>query len=71
MFSFAPLWKLLIDRKMTKTDLRLAIRISTTTLAQMGKNEYISMDVLHRICEYFNVQPGEVLEYVKEEEGGN
>lgn len=67
MFTFSPLWKTLIDRGMTKTELRRAIKISSTTLAQMGKNENVSMDVLHRICEYLNVQPGAVIEYVREE----
>lgn len=68
MFSYNPLWKLLIDRKMTKTDLRKATNITMNTLAKMGKNKYVSMEVIHRICEYLNVQPGEVIEYVREEE---
>ncbi len=48
--SYNKLWKLLIDRGMTKTEMRLNADISTTTLAQLGKNETVSMDVLLRIC---------------------
>lgn len=68
MFSYNPLWKLLVDRGMTKTDLREKVGFSTGTLAQLGKNKFISMEVLHKICEYLDVQPGDIFEYV--ESGG-
>lgn len=48
--SYNKLWKLLIDKGMTKTELRLATDMSTTTLARLGKNENVSMDVMLRIC---------------------
>ena len=48
--NYKKLWKLLIDKGMTKTDLRLATDMSTTTLAKLGKNETVSMDVMLRIC---------------------
>ena len=48
--SYNRLWKLLIDKGMTKTDMRMAVGISTTVLAKMGKNEYISMESLIRIA---------------------
>lgn len=57
-FSYNPLWKILIDKGMTKEDLRTALNLSPNTIAKMGKGENISMSVLHRICEYFNCQPG-------------
>lgn len=49
--SYNKLWKLLIDKNMTKTDLRLKADIGTATLAKLGKNKTVSMDVLVRICE--------------------
>lgn len=49
--SYNKLWKLLIDKNMTKTDLRLKADIGTATLAKLGKNQTVSMDVLVRICE--------------------
>ena len=47
--SYNRLWKLLIDRGMTKTEMRKAAGISTNVLAKMGKNETVSMDTLARI----------------------
>ena len=65
--SYNKLWKLLIDKKMTKTKLRLAADISTTTLAKLGKDETVSMDVMLRICKVLNCGIEDVLEIVNEE----
>lgn len=62
-FSFNPLWKLLIDKNMTREDLRIALNLSPSTMAKMSKGEYISLEVLHRICSYFNCQPNSIIEY--------
>ncbi len=51
---------------MTKTDLAEAIGISTSTLAKMGKNEYVAMEVLDRICKYLDCNISDVVEHVKE-----
>lgn len=67
-FSYKPLWKVLIDKGMTKEDLRLAIKLSPSTMAKMSKGEYVSLEVLHRICELFNCQPDDLLEYVPNKE---
>ncbi|MBQ8546042.1 MAG: helix-turn-helix transcriptional regulator [Clostridia bacterium] len=65
--SYNKLWKLLIDKKMTKTELRLAADISTTTLAKLGKDETVSMDVMLRICKVLNCKLEDVVEIVGEE----
>ena len=65
--SYNRLWKLLIDKKMTKTELRLAADISTTTLAKLGKDETVSMDVMLRICKVLNCGIEDVIEIVNEE----
>jgi len=67
-FSFNPLWKLLIDKKMTREELRVALGFSPSTMAKMSKGENVSMDVLHKICEYFNVQLNDIVEYVPSKE---
>lgn len=67
-FSFNPLWKKLIDNSMTKEQLRVALGLSPSTMAKMGKGELVSMDVLHRICNHFNCQPGDLIEYVPDYE---
>ena len=43
--SYNKLWKLLIDKGMTKTELRIATDMSTTTLAKLGKNETVSLSI--------------------------
>ena len=65
--SYNKLWKLLIDKKMTKTELRIAADISTTTLAKLGKNETVSMDVMLRICKVLNCGIEDVVEIVNKE----
>lgn len=65
--SYNKLWKQLIDKNMTKTDLRLKADISTTTLAKLGKNETVSMDVMLRICKVLDCNIGDIMDAAKEE----
>lgn len=64
--SYNKLWKLLIDKNMTKTELRKKADIATTTLAKLSKNEQVSLDVLLRICKVLNCDISEIMEIVKE-----
>lgn len=64
--SYNKLWKKLIDMNMTKTDLRIATDMSTTTLAKLGKNEIVSMDVLLRICKTLNCNLGDIIDVTSE-----
>lgn len=50
MVSYDPLWKLLIDKKMNKLDLCKEVGISTATLAKMGKDEYVALKIVDKIC---------------------
>ena len=60
--SYKPLWKMLLDRDMTKKDLREHSGISTTSLAKLGKGENITTDVLLKICEALNCNINEIME---------
>ena len=64
--SYSKLWKLLIDKNINRTTLRELAGISTGTLAKLGKNEYVSTEVLEKICDALNCEIGEVIEFVKE-----
>ena len=64
--NYKPLWKLLIDRNMKKTDLLTLIPLSPSTLAKLSKNQSIDGKVLERLCAYFGCQPGDIMEYVPE-----
>jgi putative transcriptional regulator len=60
--SYNRLWKLLIDKGMTKTEMRKAAGISTNVLAKMGKNETVSMDTLARIAAVMECGLDEIVE---------
>ena len=64
-FSYDKLWKKLIDKKMNKTDLQLAIKSSPKTIAKMGRNENVSLDTIDRICELFDCNIGDIVDYKK------
>lgn len=61
--SYKPLWKLLIDRDMTRSQLRELAGISTRALAKLGKNEDVSTDVLRKICSVLNCSLSDIVEF--------
>ena len=64
---YKKLWKLLIDRDMTRADLRDKTGLSPATLAKMSKGEAIGANVLERICETMQCNVGDVMDYVPNE----
>lgn len=60
--SYNKLWKLLIDKKMKKKDLMKLAGISASTLARMGKDEPVSIDVMVRICKSLSCNIGDVMD---------
>ena len=64
---YNKLWKLLIDKNMNKTDLRLAADITTTALAKLGKNENVNTEVLVKICKALECNIEDIIEIVNEE----
>lgn len=56
IISYKPLFKLLLERDMTKTELREAIGFSTSTLAKMSKNEYVSLEIIDNICLFLDCE---------------
>jgi len=65
--SYNKLWKLLIDHKMNKTDLGKAAKMSPNTIAKLGKNETVSLDILVRICKVLDCDIGDIVEVFDEE----
>ena len=69
--SYNRLWKLLIDKGITKTEMRKAAGISTNVLAKMGKNESVSMETLARIAAIMECGLDDIVEVnVNLENGG-
>ena len=68
--SYNRLWKLLVDKKMSKADLRRAADISPNTMTKLRRDEDVSMAVLKRICEYLECDIGDICEFVPMPESG-
>lgn len=66
--SYDKLWKLLIDKKMNKTELRLKADIGTATLAKLGKNQPVSMEVMMRICGVLECNIADVMDIIPAED---
>ena len=64
--SYKPLWKLLIDCEMNKTELRKAAGISTSALAKLGKNENVNTEVLVKICNVLECDISDIMELTDE-----
>ena len=69
--SYNKLWKLLIDKGISKTELKAVVRMSPNTLAKLGKNETVSLDVLIRICEALGCDIGDIVELVPDQKDGS
>ena len=63
--SYKKLWKLLIDKDMTKIDLKDAAGISTGTLAKLGKNENVTTDVLVKVCKTLDCDIADIVEVIR------
>ena len=64
--SYNRLWKLLIDKDMTKTELIKKAGISTNAMARMGKNEDVRVEVLAKICSALNCTMNDIIEVLSE-----
>ncbi|MBE6778186.1 MAG: helix-turn-helix transcriptional regulator [Ruminococcaceae bacterium] len=66
--SYNKLWKLLIDKKMSKAEMRRAAGISPNTLTKLNRDEEVTMTIINKICTALQVDIGDVMEFIPEEE---
>lgn len=64
---YNKLWKILIDRAMSKTELIKAAKISTNAMAKLGKNEDVRVEVLVKICGVLNCSIDDILDIIPEQ----
>ena len=64
--SYNKLWKLLIDKKMSKAEMRRAAGISPNTLTKLNRDEEVTMTIINKICTALQVDIGEVMEFIPE-----
>jgi len=63
--NYKKLWKLMIDRDIKKSTLREDTKISSSTMAKMSRNEYVSMEILVKICLYLGCTFDDIVEIEK------
>jgi len=69
--SYNKLWKLLIDKKMSKADLRKASGVSPNTMTKLRRDEPVMLNVLDKICGTLGCNYGDIMDYLPEEGGSN
>lgn len=65
--SYNKLWKLLVDHKMSKADLRKAADISPNTMTKLRRDEPVNLSVLSRICDVLNADYGDIMNHIPSE----
>lgn len=64
--SYNRLWKLLVDKKMSKADLRKIAGIAPNTMTKLRRDQEVTLAVLGRICDVLNVNIGDIMEFLPE-----
>ena len=65
--SYNKLWKLLIDKKMGRTEMALNAGVTKNVLARLSKDEPVSMGSMEKICKYLDCNIGDVMDFVLDE----
>ena len=68
--SYNKLWKLLVDKKMSKADLRKAAGIAPNTMTRLRRDEEVTLTVLHKICSTLEVDIGDIMEFLPDSNEG-
>lgn len=63
--SYDRLWKLLIDKKMNKQDLKRVTKLSSATIAKLGKGANVTTGVLIKICDALDCELEDIMELIK------
>ena len=67
--SYNKLWKLMIDKKMNKTQLREAAKITSNAMAKLGKDESVPVETLEKICRVLDCTIDDIMEFDQNERG--
>ena len=68
--TYNKLWKLLVDKKMSKADLRKASGVSPNTMTKLRRDEPVMLSVLDKICKTLDVNYGDIVDYVPDGDTG-
>ena len=68
--SYNKLWKLLIDRKISKADLRRAAGIAPNTMTKLNRDEEVTLETLGKICQALSANIGDIVDIVPDTSQG-
>lgn len=66
--SYDKLWNLLVDKKMSKADLRKQADIAPNTMTKLRRDEAVNLAILMKICKTLNFDFGDIIQYISDEE---
>ena len=66
--KYYKLFDIIQRRDLSKTQISESVGISSATMAKLSAHKPVNMKIINRLCEYLEVQPGEILEFVSDEE---
>lgn len=69
--SYKKLWKILVDKEMSKGDLHKATGLSSSTMTKLRRSEDVSMEALRKICIVLDCNIGDIVEFVPDDEVGS
>lgn len=69
--SYKKLWKILVDKEMSKGDLHKATGLSSSTMTKLRRSEDVSMEALRKICIVLDCNIGDIVEFVPDDEGSS
>ncbi len=67
--KYYKLFDIMQRRELSKTQISESVGISSATMAKLSAHKPVNMEIINRLCECLEVQPGEILEFVSDEEG--
>ena len=65
--SYKKLWKLMIDKEINKTQLTKKAKISTNSMAKLGRNESVPLETLEKICTVLECSLDDIVEFSEDE----
>ena len=66
--SYNKLWKMMIDKRLNKTQLRTAAKISSNAMAKLGRDESVPVETLEKICDILKCDIGDIVEFIPDED---
>lgn len=66
--SYKKLWMVLAEKEMSRAEFREEAEIAPNTMTKLGKNEYVAMSILDKICKTLGTDYGDIMEYIPENE---